>query len=45
MSDPFARKPQKKVVSTAHQLKKDATREYVKKTLINSLEPKKVVNC
>ena len=45
MSDPFARKPQKKVVSTAHQIKKDATRENVKKTLINALEPKKDDNC
>ena len=39
--DPFAKRTQTKTESNQHHVKKDATRENVKKTLLNALEPKK----
>ena len=41
LSNPFGKKPEKKTESTQNKNKKDSTRENVKKTLKNALEPKK----
>ena len=41
LSNPFGKKPEKKIESTQNKNKKDSTRENVKKALMNALEPKK----